>query len=168
MPELGLRRAAIGSAIFFVAAPGGMAGLVPFLISGWKRASGAPVGVRVIGAGLILAGLLMVVECFVRFVVRGHGTPAPMAPPARLVVSGLYRYVRNPMYVALVAVVVGQAAWFGSSALLVYAVALWGLFHLRVILYEEPTLLREFGPSYEEYRRGVGRWRPRLKPWRSG
>jgi protein-S-isoprenylcysteine O-methyltransferase Ste14 len=145
-----------------------MAGLVPFLISGWRRASGVPAGVRVIGAGLVLAGLLMLVECFVRFMVHGHGTPAPVAPPTRLVVSGLYRYVRNPMYVAVVAIVAGQAAWFGSSALLLYVVVLWGLFHLRVILYEEPTLLREFGPSYEEYRRGVGRWRPRRSPWRSG
>jgi methyltransferase (TIGR00027 family) len=168
MPELGLRRAAIGSTIFFIAAPGGVAGLAPFLISGWRRASGVPAGVRVVGAGLVLAGLLLLVECFVRFVVHGHGTPAPVAPPTRLVVSGLYRYVRNPMYVAVVVVVVGQAAWFGSSALLVYAVVLWGLFHLRVVVYEEPTLLREFGASFEEYRRGVGRWRPRLTPWRSG
>jgi protein-S-isoprenylcysteine O-methyltransferase Ste14 len=72
------------------------------------------------------------------------------------------------MYVSLVVVVVGQGAWLGSPALFLYSVVLWVLFHLRVVLYEEPTLLREFGSSYEEYRRGVGRWRPRLTPWRSG
>ncbi|HEX9188640.1 MAG TPA: isoprenylcysteine carboxylmethyltransferase family protein [Vicinamibacteria bacterium] len=124
--------------------------------------------VRVAGAGLVLAGLVSLVECFVRFVVRGHGTPAPVAPPTRLVVTGQYRFVRNPMYEALVAAVVGQAAWLGSGALLAYAIVLWALFHLRVVSHEEPALARRFGAEYDAYRRGVHRWLPRARPWRSG
>src|SRR5512137_2721560 len=108
MPELGRWRAAIGSAILFVLAPGGVAALAPYLISGWEQANDVPAWMRLLGARLLAPGLLMLVECFARFVVRGRGTPAPMAPPARLVVSGLYRFVRNPMYVALVAIVAGQ------------------------------------------------------------
>jgi len=162
--ELKPRWAALGSIAFFCVAPGTVAGLVPFMITGWRQASSVSPPVRAAGGLLVLVGLVSLLESFARFVVRGRGTPAPVAPPTNLVVTGQYRYVRNPMYLALVGIVVGQAAWLGSGALLGYAAVLWVLFHLRVVWYEEPTLARQFGASYEGYRRGVHRWRPRATP----
>ena len=100
------------------------------------------------------------------FALKGLGTLAPVAPTRHLVVSGLYRHVRNPMYVGVVSAILGQALWFGSAALLEYAAALWAGFFLFVLLYEEPALKRQFGAEYEAYRRNVPRWLPRIKPWR--
>ncbi|HEX9188190.1 MAG TPA: isoprenylcysteine carboxylmethyltransferase family protein [Vicinamibacteria bacterium] len=161
-----LGRAAVGAAAFFVVAPGGVAGLAPYLISGWRLDRRLPGGLRVLGAVLIAAAVLSVAESFVRFVARGHGTPAPVSPPRHLVVSGQYRYLRNPMYLSLVAIVVGQAVWFGSAALAAYAAVLLGLFHLRVVTCEEPRLSQLFGGEFASYRRAVPRWLPRLGPWR--
>jgi protein-S-isoprenylcysteine O-methyltransferase Ste14 len=161
-------QAALGSIVFFCVAPGTLAGVVPFLISGWKQRGEVSPPVEAVGALLVVTGLLGLVECFSRFVISGHGTPAPVSPPTSLVVTGQYRHVRNPMYVALVLIVAGQATWLSSGPLLAYAALLWLLFHLRVIAYEEPTLSKTFGHSYEEYRLGVPRWLPRRKPWRSG
>ena len=161
-----LWRAAMGSAAFFCAAPGTVAGLVPFLIRGGENGAGTPPGVRAIGIGLVLAGLLSLLESFASFVFRGRGTPAPIAPPTTLVVSGQYRHVRNPMYLAVVTVIVGQALWFASGPLLAYGAMVWVLFHLRVVRYEEPTLKKSFGAEYAAYRRVVRRWRPRLSPGR--
>jgi protein-S-isoprenylcysteine O-methyltransferase Ste14 len=158
-------RAALGSIVFFCVAPGTVAGVVPFLISGWKARGDVSPLARVLGALLVVVGLLGLVECFTRFVLRGHGTPAPVSPPTSLVVTGQYRHVRNPMYVALVLVVAGQATWLGSLPLLGYAALLWLLFHLRVLAYEEPTLAKQFGRSFDEYRLAVPRWLPRAKPW---
>jgi protein-S-isoprenylcysteine O-methyltransferase Ste14 len=166
MAERGVGRAAVGAALFFVVAPGSVVGLAPYLISGWRREHLLPSALRAAGAVLIAMGLLSVVESFARFVLRGHGTPAPVAPPEHLVVSGQYRHVRNPMYVALVALVVGQALWLGSSALAIYAVVLLVLFHLRVVTYEEPQLVKLFGVEFAAYRQGVPRWLPRVSPWR--
>jgi mutator protein MutT len=157
--------AALGSIAFFFLAPGTVAGVVPFLISSWQVRADLSPAVRAIGALLVVAGLLSLMESFARFVVRGHGTPAPVAPPTSLVVTGQYRHVRNPMYVALVLIVAGQSAWFGNGALLAYAAFLWLLFHLRVLTYEEPKLAMMFGRSFEEYRRAVPRWLPRARPW---
>ena len=103
----------------------------------------------------------MLLDSWVRFVTRGRGTPAPIAAPKRLVVTGFYRWVRNPMYVAIILVVVGEALVFRSAALLLYAAVLWITFHLFVLLYEEPHLRGRFGPPYEEYVRSVPRWVPR-------
>jgi protein-S-isoprenylcysteine O-methyltransferase Ste14 len=108
------------------------------------------------------------VESIVRFVVKGRGTPAPVLPPERLVVSGLYRHVRNPKYVAVVSIIAGQALIFGSVALLWYAGAVWLAFHTYVVLDEESTLARRFGADYDRYRAHVRRWWPRLRPWRHG
>ena len=146
--------------MFFLVAPGAVAGLAPFLMTRWVQVREVPTALRLAGAALVVVGIASLVECFVRFVVHGHGTPAPVSPPTRLVVSGQYRFVRNPMYVALVAIVTGQGAWLGSSALLVYAGVLWVLFHLRVVTHEEPTLARQFGVAYDEYREDVRRWIP--------
>ena len=109
----------------------------------------------------IAAGLTGLLWCFADFIVEGEGTPAPYDAPRNLVSRRLYRWVRNPMYVAVLAIVLGEAVLFGSVALLSYAIALWLLFHLFVTLYEEPTLRARFGPSYDAYRAVVPRWIPR-------
>jgi protein-S-isoprenylcysteine O-methyltransferase Ste14 len=167
MARRGLLGWAIGASAFFVAAPGSVAGLLPFLISaGWQRGP-VPEPVRGIGLGLVGAGLVSVVESFVRFVVQGEGTPAPVAPPKQLVVTGQYRHVRNPMYVALVTIVSGQALWLGNWSVLEYAGVLWVFFHLRVVLGEEPALVRQFGEPFERYRRNVPRWIPRWTGWQA-
>jgi protein-S-isoprenylcysteine O-methyltransferase Ste14 len=144
-----------------------VAGLVPWLISGWDLPTpSAWTIVRVAaGAFLVLAAVPVLVRNFVRFVMEGRGTPAPVAPPEQLVVGGDYRYVRNPMYVAIVAAVLGQAVIFGSRTLLIYAVAVWAVMATFVRGYEEPTLLRRFGASYERYHDNVRAWLPRLHPW---
>jgi protein-S-isoprenylcysteine O-methyltransferase Ste14 len=158
--------AAAGSAAFFVVAPGVVVGLVPWgLTDGWDaKDTRAPL--VVLGAVLLAAGLFVLVQAFVRFVVEGIGTPAPVAPTEHLVVGGLYRHVRNPMYLALGAIVTGQALILGRPALLLYAAAFVATTATFVRLYEEPALRRQFGAEYEAYRRAVPGWRPRLRPWR--
>jgi len=157
--------AVLGSALFLVFAPGTIAGVIPWLIVRWP----APIpnlGLAAFG-GLILAlGLVLLVECFARFAVQGRGTPAPIAPPQRLVVTGAYRHVRNPMYVAVVSLILGQAALFASLPLLVYGMVIWTAFHAFVLGYEEPTLRRQFPQDYAAFYAAVPRWIPRLRPWR--
>jgi protein-S-isoprenylcysteine O-methyltransferase Ste14 len=122
--------------------------------------------VRVLGVVLLVAGLGALVRAFWGFVVEGLGTPAPVAPPDRLVVGGLYRYVRNPMYVAVLSVIIGQALILGQPVLLAYAAVFWVTVASFVRFYEEPTLSSRFGAQYEAYRRAVPAWWPRLHPWR--
>ncbi len=133
--------AAAGSTLFFAIAPGVVAGLVPWWLTGWQvrgpLAHWAPL--RVAGLIMLILGAIVLVQAFARFVAEGHGTPAPVAPTERLVVGGLYRYVRNPMYWVTVASFV---RW-----------------------YEEPTLARQFGEQYQSYRCAVPAWRPRIRPW---
>jgi protein-S-isoprenylcysteine O-methyltransferase Ste14 len=164
--------AAIGSAAFFVLAPGVIAGLVPWWLTGWRVRHPQPtwawVPLRVAGGVLIAAGVVVLVQAFVRFVVEGAGTPAPVAPPGQLVVGGLYRYVRNPMYLAVVAIIVGQALALAQPALLGYAAAVGAAMVAFVRGYEEPTLSRQFGEQYRAYRRAVPAWWPRRRPWRPG
>ncbi len=124
--------------------------------------------VRVLGGILLVAGLVALVQAFVRFVVEGFGTPAPVAAPERLVVGGVYRYVRNPMYVAVLTAIVGQALLLGRLGLLVYAGAAWLVVAAFVRWYEEPTLTSRFGADYEAHRRAVPAWWPRLRPWEPG
>ncbi len=154
--------AAVLSVGFFVVAPGTVAGLVPWWITHWQFEG--PLPVRVIGAVLVVVGLVPPVSAFVEFV-RAGGTPIPVAPTRRLVVSGFNRHVRNPMYAGLVLAIVGQALLFGSPWLLVYAAAAWAVPAAFVHWYEEPTLVRTYGTEYEEYRRAVPAWLPRLRPW---
>ena len=158
-------RAALGSLVFLVVAPGVVGVLFPWLLTGWDAES-FPWPLRVVGIGLIVAGAAALLEAFGRFVVEGLGTPAPVAPPDRLVVGGLYRYVRNPMYLAVAAVIVGQALLLGRPVLLLYAAAFGACVVAFVRWYEEPTLLREFAEEYETYRRAVPAWLPRRTPWR--
>ena len=159
--------AAVGSAVFFLAAPGVVAGLIPWLLTRWQARELLPywAPMRVLGGILLVAGLIALIRAFVRFVMEGLGTPAPIAAPERLVVGGVYRYVRNPMYVAVLAAIVGQALLLGRLGLLLYAAAAWLLVAGFVRWYEEPTLTRRFGEDYEAYRRAVPAWWPRLRPW---
>jgi protein-S-isoprenylcysteine O-methyltransferase Ste14 len=163
-------KAAVGSSVFFVLAPGVVAGLVPWWLTGWRMRHLGPfwAPLRVVGAVLLAAGAVVLVNAFVRFVVEGAGTPAPVAPTERLVVGGLYRYVRNPMYLAVLATIVGQALILGQPALLLYAAVAAVAVVAFVRLYEEPTLARRFGARYEAYRRAVPGWWPRLHPWEPG
>ena len=156
----------LGSFLFFLAAPGTVAGWIPYAMTGWHFGTplaGLEAG-RAIGAVLIAGACIALVECFARFALIGRGVPAPIAPTRTLVVSGLYRYCRNPMYISVVTAIAGQALVFGSVTLLGYAAGLWLVFHLFVLGYEEPTLARQFG-NYPDYRRHVPRWIPRLRPW---
>lgn len=157
-------RVAAGSAAFFVLAPGVVMGLVPWLLTGWRVRDPLPywAPVRVLGAALLAAGAVVLIQAFVRFVVEGLGTPAPVAAPERLVVGGLYRYVRNPMYVAGLAAIVGQALLLGQVGLLLYAVAVGAASFGFVHFHEEPALRRRFGEPYERYLREVPGWWPRL------
>src|SRR5215472_3654406 len=161
--------AVLGSALFFLVAPCVLAGLIPWSMTRWEfmPAFFGLEGARSVGVLLILVGLPGLVDSFARFALQGLGTPAPIAPTQNLVVTGLYRYVRNPIYVALVAVILGQAALFGDQRLLLYGGLVWLAFHAFVVGYEEPTLVHGFGTEYEDFRANVPRWIPRLTPWRA-
>ena len=156
--------AAIGSSLFMALAPGTVAGLVPWCLTGWRGHPWWPPA-PVFGAALVLAGGVVLVQAFARFVVEGLGTPAPVAPTRHLVVGGLYRYVRNPMYLAVVAVILGQALLFGRLVLVVYAAMVGALMWAFATWYEEPALASKFGQEYEQYRSAVPGWWPRLRPW---
>jgi protein-S-isoprenylcysteine O-methyltransferase Ste14 len=160
-------RAAVASAAFFVAAPGTVVGLIPWLITRWEIADSIPMWQIVIGVVLIVAGIIPPVHAFAQFVKAG-GTPMPVAPTERLVVTGFNRFVRNPMYAGLITAIVGQALVFGSWWLALYAAAFWVITASFVRWYEEPTLVREYDGEYEEYRRNVHAWLPRWSPWTAG
>ena len=154
-------RAAAGSVLFLAVAPGVVGGLVPWLLTGWDSA-GRPMWLEVIGWLVVAAGAAVLLEAFARFVIEGIGTPAPVAPTRELVVGGLYRYVRNPMYLAVAAVILGQAAILGSWLLVAYAAAFLATVWSFVHWYEEPYLRRRFGAAYDEYTRRVPGWGPRI------
>lgn len=128
----------------------------------------APSLLRALGAVPLLVGAAIAFWCFANFVVRGKGTPAPFDAPRHLVISGPYRYMRNPMYVGCFLFLVGLAAMFAefSTMLLGYGTALLLAVNLFIFFYEEPTLRRKFNGEYEEYCRNVGRWIPRTSGWR--
>ncbi|HEX3206154.1 MAG TPA: isoprenylcysteine carboxylmethyltransferase family protein [Propionibacteriaceae bacterium] len=163
-----LTTAAVGSAVFFVVAPGIVAGLVPWLISGWDvrwPISGFGVVVMALGSALLAVAIVVLIRNFIRFVVEGRGTPSPVLQTERLVVGGDYRFVRNPMYLAVIAAILGQAMIFGSFALVIYALAVWAMMASFVRWYEEPLLQNRYGAEYGRYRQGVRAWVPRLHPW---
>ena len=162
-----LRSAVAGTIVFFFVAPGIVAGLLPLWITGTRLPD--PFAGRGLmmaaGALLIIAGLAVLIAAFAQFAIQGRGTPAPITPTATLVVEGLYRYVRNPMYVAVLAIILGQALLFASVGALVYAAIVLAAVHTFVVTYEEPTLRETYGAQYEAYARGVRRWIPRPAPW---
>jgi protein-S-isoprenylcysteine O-methyltransferase Ste14 len=159
--------AAAGSALFFAVAPGVVAGVIPWALAGWETEDDWGLVTQILGAVMILAGAAVLVHAFARFVVEGLGTPAPAAPTEHLVVGGLYRYVRNVMYIAVTTTILGQALLLGQVVLLVYAAVAWAGMAAFVKGYEEPTLADRYGARYEEYRRAVPAWWPRLSGRRS-
>ena len=150
--------AVVGSAL----APCVLAGLIPWWMTRWEigPALFGLEGTRAVGVVLILIGLPGLVDSFARFALQGLGTPAPVAPTQNLVVTGLYRYVRNPIYVAVVAIISGQAMLFGDWRLTVLGALFWMTCHIFVVAYEEPTLQRTFGAEYES----LSRERPAMDP----
>ena len=160
-------RAIVGSIVFLFVAPGIVAGVLPWWISGY-RMEPAPLGFepfRWLGVLLLALGGVLLIETIARFALQGLGTPAPIAPTKTLVVTGSYRFVRNPMYVAVISLILGQALLFGSVWTLVYGLFGWLIVHLFVLGYEEPTLSHSYGEQYDRYRANVRRWIPRLTPW---
>ena len=159
-------RAVAGSLVFLVVAPGVVAGLIPYLLSGWERDGDVGALATVAGWLLVAGGLAALLPSFARFALQGLGTPAPVAPTEHLVVTGLYRHVRNPMYLAVGSLIVGQALILGRPGLLLYAALFAATVFAFVRGYEEPALTEQFGAEYEAYRRAVPGWWPRLRPYR--
>jgi protein-S-isoprenylcysteine O-methyltransferase Ste14 len=155
----------LGTLLFVVILPGTVMIYLPWALTGFQLQEpllGTSL-TRVAGVVLLIAAIPLFLEFLWRFVEEGHGTPAPVAPTEKLVVGGTFRRVRNPGYVAVVGILLGEALLMGSGVLLAYAAGIWLIFHLFVLLYEEPTLRRQFGDEYETYWRSVPRWLPRLK-----
>ena len=160
-------RAWVGTVVFLVLTPGVVAGLIPAVITGWRIPwTGGWVSPAAIVAAVVMAGgIIVLLDAFIRFA-RADGTPAPPMPTAHLVVVGPYRHVRNPMYLAVLAIILGQALLFGSRGALLYAGVVLLAVALFVRGYEEPTLELEYGDEYRQYRRNVRGWIPRARPWR--
>ena len=158
---------AIVSTIFFAVAPVVVAGVIPWSLTHWRAGEPFPgkIAIQGLGALTVAVGVIVLVNAFVRFVTEGLGAPAPIVPTEQLVVGGLYRYVRNPMYIAVIAIIVGQALVLERPVLLVYATTTSFTMALFVRAYEEPALARQFGDQYERYRREVPRWCPRMHAW---
>jgi protein-S-isoprenylcysteine O-methyltransferase Ste14 len=158
--------AVAGSTVHFLMAPCMVAGLVPWWLTDWAvRQPPFWAPLRVVGLALLVAATFAVAYAYVQFVAEGTGTPAPVVPTERLVVGGLYRYVRNPMYLAVITAIVGQVLLLGRPVLLLYAATAGGLMGAFATWYEVPTLRRQFGAQYAAYRRAVPAWWPRLRPW---
>ena len=147
--------------IFTIAAPGSVAVYVPWLLNAGRPADFEVGAARYLGLLPLLVGATFYLRCALDFAFKGRGTPAPIDAPKFLVTINLYRMVRNPMYVGVVMVLVGEALLFQSFVLLRYAALVWLGFHLFVLLYEEPHLRKVFGSDYETYCRQVPRWLPR-------
>lgn len=160
--------AVVGSAVFLLIAPGFVAGLMPWWISHWRI--GAPFfGIllfRFIGGTFLVLGIICLLDSFGRFALQGVGTPAPVFPTRHLVITGLYRHVRNPMYIAVVSAILGQGLILGNVTLLEYGGLVWLLAHLFVLMYEEPALTASYGSEYKSFCAEVPRWIPRFTAWR--
>jgi protein-S-isoprenylcysteine O-methyltransferase Ste14 len=155
---------ALRSLLFTLILPGTIGGYLPYaILRGGGAAPATGPAERMLGDAVLAAGLAIYVWCVADFALAGRGTPAPIDPPRELVVRGLYRFARNPMYVGVLAVIAGQAVRFASLPLAVYAIVIFAGFHRFVIGYEEPALRRSFDGAYERYCAAVPRWLPRLR-----
>jgi protein-S-isoprenylcysteine O-methyltransferase Ste14 len=153
---------ALRSLLFLVIAPGMVAGYIPlaFFRSGSQIETGF---FAWLAFPLWAIGGAILLWSFWNFLIQGRGTPAPVDPPKELVAAGFYRYVRNPMYVGVLLIIIGHFLWFKTISLIIYAAIVFLCFHLFVTQYEEPTLKRKFGASYESYLKRVPRWIPRFR-----
>ena len=156
--------ALLATALFLFLAPGTVAGLIPYWISRWELQPSffGLEPLRWVGVLLMALAAPVLLESFARFAIDGLGTPAPALPTQHLVVKGFYHYVRNPMYVAVVSIIIGQALLLGNVALLVYAAVAWAGFFGFVLSYEEPKLRETYGNEYEAYCARVPRWIPKV------
>jgi protein-S-isoprenylcysteine O-methyltransferase Ste14 len=156
--------ALVKTLIFIILVPGTVTVLVPYFLLRNQAPGGpslhSPLGY--LGLVIMALGASVSLWCAWDFAIKGHGTPAPIDPPKELLVGGLYRYVRNPMYLGVLLILWGEALVFGSPTLLFYSLILLAAFHLFVLLYEEPTLTNKFGEPYRRYCREVPRWLPKL------
>jgi protein-S-isoprenylcysteine O-methyltransferase Ste14 len=161
---LGIRmKSFFNTLLFTIVVPGTIAGWLPYRLHGSSPPTHNP-AVLLIAIFLIVIGTLIYLHtAFWGFALHGRGTPAPIAPTKKLVVDGLHRYVRNPMYIGVSTVVLGQAVLFRSWHILEYLAVVLVIVHFFVLFYEEPTLARQFGAEYEQYKKGVPRWIPRLR-----
>ncbi len=153
----------LGTLVHTVLMPGMVIVGFPYLLYGSNLDTPLPAlpGLGLAGAALIVVGLAIGSWCTWEFIFSGRGTPNPLDPPRFLVAGGLYRYVRNPMYIGVLAIILGEGLWFGSLAIVLYTGVVFLVFNLFVFLYEEPTLRRMFGAAYEQYCTSVPRWWPR-------
>lgn len=153
---------ALKSLLFLIVAPGMVAGSIPLALL--RTGPQIQTGVfAYLAFPLWMLGSVILLWSFWNFLVQGRGTPAPMDPPKELVATGLYRYVRNPMYVGILLILIGHFLWFGYWWLLIYTMIAFVIVHLFVTLYEEPTLKRKFGAAYENYIHKVPRWIPKFR-----
>lgn len=152
----------LNTVLFTIVVPGTVAGYIPSRILGSGFSRPGPGPLTWVGALVFVTGAAIYFRCAWEFAVRGLGTPAPIAPTKYLVTTALHRHVRNPMYIGVALVILGEAALFRSTHLVIYAALMLSIAHVFVVFYEEPTLHRQFGDSYDEYRRTVPRWIPRL------
>jgi len=152
----------LNTILFTILVPGTILGYIPYRLTGsFARPASGPLAW--LGAVVITLGAAIYFRCAWEFAVRGLGTPAPVAPTKYLVTTALHRYVRNPMYIGVFLVLAGEAILFRSLHLIEYMAFLCVVVELFVLYYEEPTLRRQFGESYEQYRRTVPRWIPNFK-----
>jgi protein-S-isoprenylcysteine O-methyltransferase Ste14 len=164
-----IRRSVIVSLLFGVfGGPGIVIVYLPFWITRFRVPAGEPVWQMILAGALILLGVAPGIESARRFIYAGRGTLMPTVPTEHLVVSGFYRYVRNPMYTGVLFALAGEAILFESRSLVVYIAIVWLIVHLFVCFYEEPTLTRTYPEEYRRYKQHVPRWLPRLTPWESG
>lgn len=146
---------------FTIIQPGVLVGLVPYLYLRYTHREIVPAAweaTHIIGAGLIIVGVGVAVACILQFATEGKGTLSPIDPTKQLVIRGLYRYSRNPMYVGVMLIMIGETLFWASLALAIYAVVVFIGFNLFIILHEEPRCRRDFGDEYSEYCQRVGRW----------
>ncbi len=153
---------ALKSLLFLILVAGLGAGYIPFVLL--PKSPQIETGLfAYLAFPLWLLGGVMILRCFWLFTFKGHGTPAPIDPPKALVTTGFYRYVRNPIYLGALILLIGHFLWFKAIWMLAYAVVVFLVFHLFVTLYEEPTLQAKFGAAYQQYYKSVPRWIPKIK-----
>ena len=153
------------SLLFLIVIPGTVLVLLPnWLLSSVRDPFPLPIGLfSYLGLAPMILGAVVIVWCVWDFTFTGKGTPAPIDPPKELVVKGLYRYVRNPMYIGVLLVLLGESLLFQSGAILVFGIVLFLLFHSFVLFYEERALKKKFGQAYEDLLNTVPRWIPRFR-----